>query len=316
MGTLKLEEALADWTDFDTAEFVLAKNIGLMDEGTAFAFQAKPVFRSKHPVGEALANMLFELVDCGVLEHRGDRPPDGCQQWRPRGQFRWNQEFEGSWVLQGAAAEPREPKEGFVTFEQLMDRMRYYGHRSKQSRVEELELLFGSQDYWSALDILEHEDLPEDERLSMLFHSDLLDDSQMRLFSCACAKRILQQELEFGRQPDATLYKTIAVARRYAEGDEEQDLGAARKQSWDVEKRLNEVFRKKNKLYEETKKSNDKDAAEDAARACSAAGAIPHTCYHIAHFAASGLCWASYGSLVPNYKQWQLDKLREMVAAP
>ncbi len=76
---------LSDWTDSDYAAFFLAQSIGLMKD-VNFPRQAKGVFWSDNPLGNALHRMLMELVDAGVLEYREE----------PDYQFRWNAQFVGT----------------------------------------------------------------------------------------------------------------------------------------------------------------------------------------------------------------------------
>jgi hypothetical protein len=83
-----LREQLIEWTDWDGAAFCLAKSMGLMSANVRFS-DAKHVFWSANPVGNALHNMLGELVVAGVLENR-DEPDD---------QYRWNPAFVGSWEV-------------------------------------------------------------------------------------------------------------------------------------------------------------------------------------------------------------------------
>ena len=80
-----LKERLADWTDWDGAQYELAICLGLMASNTSFATRAKHVFWSNNPVGNALHAMLDELVSIQALEVNGDM------------QYRWNTAFKGSW---------------------------------------------------------------------------------------------------------------------------------------------------------------------------------------------------------------------------
>jgi hypothetical protein len=85
-----LREELSEWTDWDVAAFALAQSLGLMLPEVRFHLEAKHVFRTDYPVGNALHQILLELVAVGVLENR-DEPDD---------QFRWNHAFVGSWEPQ------------------------------------------------------------------------------------------------------------------------------------------------------------------------------------------------------------------------
>jgi len=72
-----LSADLADWTDWDVAQFALGRALGLF-AGRPF-LKVKSVFWTDNPLGNALYDMLQALVRAGILEHR-DAPDD---------QFRW-----------------------------------------------------------------------------------------------------------------------------------------------------------------------------------------------------------------------------------
>lgn len=82
---MSLREHLADWTDFDGAQYALALLLGLMSDGTDFATTAKHVFWTNNPTGNMLSITLACLVTLGALEENDN------------GQFRWNPEYRGSW---------------------------------------------------------------------------------------------------------------------------------------------------------------------------------------------------------------------------
>jgi hypothetical protein len=77
---MTLKEKLSDWTDWDGAEFKLAVTLGLVEDGPESWIQNKAMFWSANAKGNALAHILQELVQAGVLEHRSE----------PDQQYRWN----------------------------------------------------------------------------------------------------------------------------------------------------------------------------------------------------------------------------------
>ncbi len=87
MTALGLPDALADWTDWDVAEYELARALGLLHEGVRFQVEAKHVFWSNNPIGTMLHETLQRLVEIDVLDHRAE----------PDDQYRWNPDFRGSW---------------------------------------------------------------------------------------------------------------------------------------------------------------------------------------------------------------------------
>jgi hypothetical protein len=58
-----------------------------MSTEVSLRLDAKHVFWTDHPVGNALHKILSELVNVGALEFRED----------PDYQYRWNTSFVGSW---------------------------------------------------------------------------------------------------------------------------------------------------------------------------------------------------------------------------
>lgn len=89
---MKLPEAFRDWLDFDGAEFVLAKCLGLMPDipwnpgdRTQPGAGMKAAFWSANLFGDSLSMILQQLVQLGALEQNDDR------------QFRWREGFD--WEL-------------------------------------------------------------------------------------------------------------------------------------------------------------------------------------------------------------------------
>ena len=75
--------------DADVAAYYLACSLGIMgpEDGSLDKFRdAKHVFWSANPLGEALVRFLDNLVECDVLEFQSD----GVH-------YRWNGSFIGTW---------------------------------------------------------------------------------------------------------------------------------------------------------------------------------------------------------------------------
>ena len=78
---MSLRSRLAEWTDWDAAQAILAEQLDLREsDGRALA---KAVFWTDHPVGNALIACLEELAQAGILDRREE----------PDLQFRWNENF-------------------------------------------------------------------------------------------------------------------------------------------------------------------------------------------------------------------------------
>ncbi|MFJ2931354.1 hypothetical protein ACIO8G_01140 [Streptomyces sp. NPDC087219] len=76
---MDLSEGLTDWTDWDGAAFVAGRSLGIFGESVTFT-QVKSVFWTDNPLGDALHEVLVQLVAAGVLERREE----------PDEQFRWS----------------------------------------------------------------------------------------------------------------------------------------------------------------------------------------------------------------------------------
>ena len=81
-----MKEYIKDWTDIDWAAYRLAISLGLITEDTKFQTDAKHIFWTNNPVGNALYDTLYMFIDIGVIEINEDRD-----------KVRWNKDFVGSW---------------------------------------------------------------------------------------------------------------------------------------------------------------------------------------------------------------------------
>ena len=79
---MTLADDLADWTDWDGAEFALGRALGLF-EGCDFT-QVKHVFWTDNALGDGLHEALLTLVRAGVLDRRD--AGDEQFRWQPLGQ--------------------------------------------------------------------------------------------------------------------------------------------------------------------------------------------------------------------------------------
>ena len=69
------------------AQHLLSQSLGLMNPEVRFAVEAKHVYWSNNPVGNALYEILMKLVEIEVLEYRDE----------PSVQVRWNSSYRGTW---------------------------------------------------------------------------------------------------------------------------------------------------------------------------------------------------------------------------
>ncbi|MFI0928368.1 hypothetical protein ACH4TP_31285 [Streptomyces sp. NPDC021012] len=78
---MDLSEGLAAWTDWDGAAFVVGRSLGIFEESVTFT-QVKSVFWTDNPLGNALHEVLLQLVAAGVLERQEE--PDEQFLWSGR----------------------------------------------------------------------------------------------------------------------------------------------------------------------------------------------------------------------------------------
>lgn len=83
---------LQEWHDWDGAAYVLGGDLGLWDSTDPCFGNAKHIFWTDNPIGNALHNFLEELVRAGVLEGDGEGQTEGHYS-----AFRWNKDFKGTW---------------------------------------------------------------------------------------------------------------------------------------------------------------------------------------------------------------------------
>ncbi|MET9607374.1 hypothetical protein ABZZ17_20240 [Streptomyces sp. NPDC006512] len=79
---MDLSGGMAGWTDWDGAAFVVGRSLGIFDESVTFT-QVKGVFWTDKPLGNALHEVLLQLVAAGVLERR-EEPEDEQFRWSGR----------------------------------------------------------------------------------------------------------------------------------------------------------------------------------------------------------------------------------------
>lgn len=75
---MNLAKGLDDWNYWDGAAYEVGRSLGIFGESETF-LQVKGVFWTDNPMGNALHEILLQLVSAGVLERREE----------PDEQFRW-----------------------------------------------------------------------------------------------------------------------------------------------------------------------------------------------------------------------------------
>lgn len=79
--SVDLSEELAEWTYWDGAAFSVGAALGIFGESEQF-LRVKGVFWTDNPLGNALHEILIQLVAAGVLERREE--PDEQFRWADR----------------------------------------------------------------------------------------------------------------------------------------------------------------------------------------------------------------------------------------
>lgn len=79
---MTLKEKLADWVDWDGAEFELAVTLGILPAGEESWLKNKAIFWSANRADDFLHEILQAFVKAGILEYRTE----------PDQQYRWNKD--------------------------------------------------------------------------------------------------------------------------------------------------------------------------------------------------------------------------------
>ena len=110
-----------------------------------------------------------------------------------------------------------------VTYEQFLAfGPCWLSHPEQEKQLKEI----GSrQEKWTALDVLELDDVSEEDRLCLVLRTEFLPDKILHEFSCQCAERALSRI----DNPDPRSVNAIAVKRKWmAGGATDAELYAAR----------------------------------------------------------------------------------------
>lgn len=84
---MKSLKSLNNYTDIDLIGFMIAKDLGIIDDKYNYHLDCKHVFNSKNIIGDLIYEFIEDLVKNGVLEE----DPDNFMK------LRWNPKFKGSW---------------------------------------------------------------------------------------------------------------------------------------------------------------------------------------------------------------------------
>ena len=159
------------------------------------------------------------------------------------------------------------------------------------------------QERWTALDILELKEIPDEDKLWAVLREDLIEPEKLHEFACVCAERALSRV----EHPDPRSVAAIEAKRAWMKGeisDAELDAArdAARAAAWDAAR-----------------------AAASAAARAAARAAAWDVAWDVAWDAASAAAWAakrdaakesrkSAGAAAWDAEQaWQVNELKKML---
>lgn len=168
-----------------------------------------------------------------------------------------------------------------ITYEQFLEFDPCYLYDPEKKAL--MESIAQRREHWSALDILELDEIPAEDRLWAVLWEALIDAPLLHEFACRCAERALRRV----ENPDPRSMRAIEVKRAWIRGEATDDeLEAARA------------------------------AAQDAARAAR------HATWAAAEAAAldsaEAAAWAAAGDAAEDAaraaeRQWQIKELQKML---
>lgn len=165
-----------------------------------------------------------------------------------------------------------------ITYEQFLEFDPCYLYDPEKKAL--MESIAQRREHWSALDILELDEIPAEDRLWAVLWEALIDAPLLHEFACRCAERALSRV----ENPDPRSVRVIEVKRAWIRGEATDDeLEATHAAAWNAAH------------------AAALDAAEDAAEAAAWA-----TAWATAEDAAEDAARAAE-------RQWQIEELQKML---
>ena len=110
-----------------------------------------------------------------------------------------------------------------ITYEQFLEFDPCYLYDPEKKAL--MESIAQRQEHWSAMDILEMENIPAADRLWAVLREELIDAPILHEFACRCAERALSRI----ENPDPRSLRAIEVKRAWLRGEAtDEELAAAR----------------------------------------------------------------------------------------
>lgn len=177
-----------------------------------------------------------------------------------------------------------------ITYEQFLEFDPCYLYDPEKKAL--MESIAQRREHWSAMDILELENIPAADRLWAVLREELIDAPILHEFACRCAERALSRI----ENPDPRSLRAIEVKRAWLRGkatDEElaAALAAAQDAAWGFA--WNGVWNASHAAAWEAARAAALDSAEAAAWAAAR--------------------YAALAAAKDAENQWQIDELQKML---
>ena len=100
-----------------------------------------------------------------------------------------------------------------ITYEEFLDFDPCYLDDPKEKAL--MDSIAKRQERWTALDILELKEIPDEDKLWAVLREELIDSKMLHKFACACAERALSRV----ENPDPRSIAAIAAKRAWLRGE-------------------------------------------------------------------------------------------------
>ena len=116
-----------------------------------------------------------------------------------------------------------------ITYEEFLEFGPCYLDDPKEKAL--MDSIAQRQDRWTALDILELEEIPDEDKLWAVLREKLIEPEKVHEFACRCAERTLRRV----ENPDPRSVAAIEAKRAWMKGEiSDAELAAARDAAWDA----------------------------------------------------------------------------------
>ena len=114
-----------------------------------------------------------------------------------------------------------------ITYEEFLEFGPCYLDDPKEKAL--MDSIAQRQDRWTALDILELEEIPDEDKLWCVLREELIEPEKLHEFACVCAERALRRV----ENPDPRSVAAIEAKRAWMKGEiSDAELAAARAAAW------------------------------------------------------------------------------------